>query len=81
MDKNETTLALMPDALREAVQQVTGVIEADVYYNAHRKEALIWYVADAENEHLISVTFYPETGETYTTETTVSSEWTTGFEA
>lgn len=80
MDNNEATLAMMPDALREAVQQVSGVIEADVYYNAHRQEALIWYV-DGTNDSLVCVTFYPETGETHTAETTVSSEWVTGFEA
>ena len=82
MDNNESTLALMPSLLREAVEVVTSAIEADVYFNAHRSEALIWYVDPGEGmESLICVTYYPETGATHTSETPATFEWTTGFTA
>ena len=82
MDNNETTLALMPSLLREAVEVVTSAIEADVYFNAHRSEALIWYVDPEEGKDtLICVTYYPETGATYTSETPARFEWETGFTA
>lgn len=82
MTDDKATLDLMPTLLREAVEMIAGTVPVDVFYNVRRHEALLYYIGGEDGtEVLVSVTYYPETGETHTSETTVSSEWTTGFEA